>query len=117
MARDAASRILFPCLTRLINREWRLAFTRPASTHSFDSPVKPARPSFCRNWDNQKNAAMTPHSTEENPIPEALRKIADNPRVRIRRPGALAPDAKCVVYWMQRAQRALDNHALDIAVE
>src|SRR6202041_1284165 len=49
-------------------------------------------------------------------VPEALRKIADNPRVRVRRGGAPAPDAKCVVYWMQRAERALDNPALDIAV-
>jgi deoxyribodipyrimidine photo-lyase len=60
---------------------------------------------------------MTPQSTEQDTIPEALRKIADNPRIRIRRGGALAPDAKCVVYWMQRAQRALDNPALDVAVE
>src|SRR5271154_5414668 len=50
-------------------------------------------------------------------LPEALRKIADNPRVLVRRAGPLAPDAKCVVYWMQRAERALDNPALDIAVE
>src|SRR5271163_3292437 len=60
---------------------------------------------------------MTPQSTEQDTIPEALRKIADNPRVHIRRGGALAPDAQCVVYWMQRAQRALDNPALDVAVE
>src|SRR5271165_4169910 len=50
-------------------------------------------------------------------VPEALRKIAENPRVLVRRAGALAPDAKCVVYWMQRAERALDNPALDIAVQ
>lgn len=40
-----------------------------------------------------------------------------NPRVTIRRDGQ--PDAKgrCVVYWMQRAQRAHDNPALDVAVK
>ncbi|MGB9285629.1 MAG: deoxyribodipyrimidine photo-lyase, partial [Candidatus Sulfotelmatobacter sp.] len=27
------------------------------------------------------------------------------------------PEGECVVYWMQRAQRALDNPALDVAVE
>src|ERR1700678_4407101 len=50
-------------------------------------------------------------------VPEALRRLAENPRIRVRRAGPPAPDAKCVVYWMQRAERALDNPALDIAVE
>src|ERR1700684_707377 len=59
---------------------------------------------------------MTSQATDRD-LPQALRKIADNSRVLVRRAGALAPDAKCVVYWMQRAQRALDNPALDIAVE
>ena len=59
---------------------------------------------------------MTPQPTDQE-VPEALRQIAQNPRVRVRRAGAPAPDAKCVVYWMQRAERALDNPALDIAVE
>ncbi len=27
------------------------------------------------------------------------------------------PEGKCVVYWMQRAQRALDNPALDVAIK
>ena len=47
-----------------------------------------------------------------------LEKLAANPRVTIRRQGA--PDAGgcgSVVYWMQRAQRALDNPALDVAVD
>jgi deoxyribodipyrimidine photo-lyase len=60
---------------------------------------------------------MTSHPAQLRELPEALRKIAGNPRVLVRRAGPLAPDAKCVVYWMQRAQRALDNPALDIAVE
>src|SRR6202167_4487854 len=59
---------------------------------------------------------MTSQATDRD-LPEALRKIADNPRVLVRRAGPLAPDAKCVVYWMQRAERALDNPALDITVE
>jgi deoxyribodipyrimidine photo-lyase len=57
----------------------------------------------------------SPAKQEE--LPDALRKIAANPRVLIRRSGAPAPDGKCVVYWMQRAERALDNPALDVAVE
>ena len=35
----------------------------------------------------------------------------------MRRDGAPAADGRCVVYWMQRAQRALDNPALDLAVD
>jgi deoxyribodipyrimidine photo-lyase len=38
-------------------------------------------------------------------------------RATIRRPGPQAADGRCVVYWMQRAQRALDNPALDLAVD
>ncbi len=26
-------------------------------------------------------------------------------------------DGRCVVYWMQRAQRGVDNHAVDLAVK
>ena len=38
-------------------------------------------------------------------------------RVTIRRPCPDAPAGRCVVYWMQRAQRAHDNPALDLAVD
>ena len=47
----------------------------------------------------------------------ALESLAATPRVRIRRPGPPDPNGSCVVYWMQRSQRALDNPALDTAVE
>jgi deoxyribodipyrimidine photo-lyase len=48
-------------------------------------------------------------------VPAELRKLAENPRVTVRRGGA--PErGRCVVYWMQRAQRGRDNHALDVAV-
>jgi deoxyribodipyrimidine photo-lyase len=46
-----------------------------------------------------------------------IEKLADHPRVRIRRPGAPNSDGACVVCWMQRSQRGVDNPALDIAVE
>jgi deoxyribodipyrimidine photo-lyase len=45
-----------------------------------------------------------------------LTRFASDPRVTVRRPGPPDPDGSCVVYWMQRAQRALDNPALDVAV-
>ncbi|HEX6806161.1 MAG TPA: deoxyribodipyrimidine photo-lyase [Terriglobales bacterium] len=46
-----------------------------------------------------------------------LEKLASDPRVTVRRKGAPDPDGKCVVYWMQRAQRGRDNPALNVAVE
>ena len=49
--------------------------------------------------------------------PTALVPLAANPRVTVRRSGVPLKDGKCVVYWMQRAERALDNPALDMAIE
>ncbi len=48
---------------------------------------------------------------------EELLALSDDPRVTVRRDGAAGSDGRCVVYWMQRAQRGVDNHAVDIAVE
>ena len=48
---------------------------------------------------------------------DELQKLADDPRVNVRRKGAPDPYGKCVVYWMQRSQRALDNPALEMAVK
>jgi deoxyribodipyrimidine photo-lyase len=60
---------------------------------------------------------MTPQPAQNQEIPEALRKIAANPRILVRRGGAPVPGGRCVVYWMQRSERALDNPALDVAIE
>ena len=46
-----------------------------------------------------------------------LEQLASNPRVTVRRAGRTRSSRQVVVYWMQRAQRALDNPALDVAVE
>src|SRR5215471_8750516 len=46
-----------------------------------------------------------------------LRELADDPRVTVRRDGDPESDGRCVVYWMQRAQRGRDNHAVDVAAE
>lgn len=43
--------------------------------------------------------------------------LSQNDRVTVRRSGAADADGRCVVYWMQRAQRAADNPALDTAIE
>ena len=45
----------------------------------------------------------------------SIETLKHDPRVTVRRDGA--PDSGgCVVYWMQRSQRAMDNPALDTAV-
>jgi deoxyribodipyrimidine photo-lyase len=49
-------------------------------------------------------------------LPEALQAIATNPRVTVRR-GGVPGKGKCIVYWMQRAQRGVDNHAVNVAAE
>src|SRR5271166_2891431 len=42
--------------------------------------------------------------------------LAPHPRVRVLRPGPPDPERKCIVYWMQRAQRGVDNPALNMAI-
>ncbi|HEV2214439.1 MAG TPA: deoxyribodipyrimidine photo-lyase, partial [Terracidiphilus sp.] len=49
-------------------------------------------------------------------LPAELAKLAVDARVTVRRGGAPREGARCVVYWMQRAMRAVDNPALDVAV-
>ena len=55
---------------------------------------------------------MPPHGSD---LPDVSR-FADNARVTVRRDGAPDPAGKCVVYWMQRAERGVDNHAVNLAV-
>jgi deoxyribodipyrimidine photo-lyase len=46
-----------------------------------------------------------------------LSRLSTDPRTTVRRPGAPDPEGACVVYWMQRSHRAIDNPALDVAVQ
>jgi deoxyribodipyrimidine photo-lyase len=48
---------------------------------------------------------------------DTLSELKQNPRVTVRRDAPPSPEGTCVVYWMQRAQRAIDNPALDVAVQ
>lgn len=48
---------------------------------------------------------------------EELQALATDRRVTVRHEGYPDPKGKCVVYWMQRAQRGIDNHAVDVAVQ
>jgi deoxyribodipyrimidine photo-lyase len=52
----------------------------------------------------------------ETQVPAELKGLAENVRVTVRRGGEPEKEGKCVVYWMQRAQRGVDNHALNLAV-
>ena len=49
-------------------------------------------------------------------LPVSLQALAADARVTIRRPGVPGADGKCVVYWMQRAERGRNNAAVDCAV-
>ncbi|MGI8770522.1 MAG: deoxyribodipyrimidine photo-lyase [Acidobacteriaceae bacterium] len=62
------------------------------------------------------NGGHGPGSAANPELPSPLRKIAEDPRVSIRRGGLPHATGKCVVYWMQRAQRGVDNAALDTAI-
>jgi len=53
----------------------------------------------------------------QHPPPVAFSSASQDPRVTIRRGGPPDPQGKCVVYWMQRAQRGVDNHAVNLAVK
>ena len=54
---------------------------------------------------------------EDDEIPVELARLADQPRVVVRRAGTPCKAARAVVYWMQRAVRIADNLALDVAIE
>ncbi len=57
------------------------------------------------------------HNRGMKATPEDLLKLTQNARVSVRRAGLPDPLGKCVVYWMQRAQRGIDNHAVNLGVE
>jgi hypothetical protein len=45
-----------------------------------------------------------------------IEQLSKDPRVTVHRSGQPAHDGTAVVYWMQRAQRASDNPALETAI-
>jgi len=50
-------------------------------------------------------------------VPHELDSLSRDARITVRRDGAPHSDGRCVVYWMERAQRGVDNHAVDLAVK
>ncbi|MEO6805646.1 MAG: deoxyribodipyrimidine photo-lyase [Edaphobacter sp.] len=49
-------------------------------------------------------------------LSQQLDTWSGDPRITVRRKGLPDRNGRCVVYWMQRAQRGVDNHAVDAAV-
>ena len=62
-------------------------------------------------------ARQAEETAADDSVPVELRRMVEDPRVTVRRSGRPEAGGRCVVYWMQRAQRGHDNHALDIAVK
>jgi deoxyribodipyrimidine photo-lyase len=50
-------------------------------------------------------------------LPGDLARLTERPLVTVRRGGPPRKEGICVVYWMQRAMRIVDNPALDVAIE
>jgi deoxyribodipyrimidine photo-lyase len=50
-------------------------------------------------------------------LSEQLHLWSGDSRVTVRRGGVPDPEGRCVVYWMQRAQRGIDNHAVNLAIK
>lgn len=50
-------------------------------------------------------------------VAEQLQEWSNDARVTVRRDGEPSDNGKAVVYWMQRAQRGVDNHAVNLAVQ
>ena len=48
---------------------------------------------------------------------DLLEKLESDPRVNVRRSGSPNPDGACVLYWMRRSLRGVDNPALEIAIQ
>jgi deoxyribodipyrimidine photo-lyase len=48
---------------------------------------------------------------------DMIQKLSEDRRITVRKAGPPDSDGDCVVYWMQRSQRAVDNPALDVAVK
>jgi deoxyribodipyrimidine photo-lyase len=93
---------------------------KPVRTSSRPRTAKSPAPNVPPTAQQQKDAEYARLGEEfraDPAIPAALRHLSDDPRVTVRRGGAPDPKGKCIVYWMQRAQRGMDNHALDKAVD
>lgn len=65
---------------------------------------------------SRKTARHNATTSQPSSLHGFAREFAEDPRVTVRCLGEPDPNGRCVVYWMQRAQRGRDNHAVDLAV-
>ncbi len=79
-------------------------------------PTKPQTEPTAQQAKDAAYARLAEDLIADPATPKALRELAANPRVSVRRAGLPDPGGKCIVYWMQRAERGRDNHALDCAI-
>jgi deoxyribodipyrimidine photo-lyase len=61
-------------------------------------------------------AGSTKSDRQEDSVAEGMNHLRNDARVTVRREGPPDPGGSCVVYWMQRAQRGTDNHAVNLGV-
>ena len=47
---------------------------------------------------------------------DAIERLKNDARVSVARVGVPDPDGRCVVFWMRRSLRGLDNPALETAI-
>ncbi len=96
-----------------------VAATRSAAAKRPAGKKKAAQQPVELNATQKRDAAYSQLAEElqaDASVPAAVKALADDRRVAVRRGGAPDANGKCIVYWMQRAERGLDNHALDKAV-
>ncbi len=65
----------------------------------------------------RRGARIDPRPELARGLPAELEALTQDPRVTVRRDGAPDSQGKCVLYWMQRAERGVDNHAVNLAVQ
>ena len=63
------------------------------------------------------SAPVPPPGVRNDRMSLLIEWLQNEPRVTIRRILPPRRSADCVLYWMQRAQRGIDNPALDLAIE
>ncbi len=87
----------------------------PGVSGSVESAMEKITESMTVQEKDAAYARLAEEFAQDESVSEELRSLANDARVTVRRGGTPA-DGKCVVYWMQRAQRGRDNHALDKAI-
>ncbi len=115
MSEPDAKRIPHPAREKAIQAASKAAKQQAATDKEPSKPAKkPAKKKATTESREQREQAAAAQLSAD--LSAALRVLAGDDRVTVRRDGAPDPKGKTVVYWMQRAERGVDNHALDCAI-